>query len=168
MHFSVIYSFDVRRNQSVVPWQPKAHRTRWNCTEGDEQFEFEYLGDNCKGGKHRKYCAILTRSQFDEFVSDMGLVMEDVETMGSLGAPGCGFGLAPAVSFHREWGGHEDEPIWCNAYVTPIPDFKPRWERFDLPLLGEEGKAMADEHRERRSEQIWQRIRDAMLSVYGS
>ena len=35
--------------------------------------------------------------------------------MGSLGAPGCGFGLAPAFSFN---GDIEDAIL--NAYVTPL------------------------------------------------
>ena len=42
--------------------------------------------------KHRKWVALLTRQQFDAFVSKLGLYAESTETMGSLGAPGFGFG----------------------------------------------------------------------------
>jgi len=39
--------------------------------------------------------------------------------MGSIGAPGFGFGWAPAISFNSD---HED--CISNAYVTPIPEVK--------------------------------------------
>jgi hypothetical protein len=61
--------------------------------------------------------------------------------MGSLGAPGFGFGWSPAISFN---GDHED--AITNAYVTPIPQTT---------------KASGNE-------QDWQRVRQAVLSVYGS
>lgn len=164
MEFSVIYSFDVRRDQSVEPYNPPKNQRRrlWDLTEGNEQYEFDYLGESYKHGKHRKWCALLTRKQFDEFVSHTGIYPEDVETLGSLGAPGCGFGLAPAISFN---GGPDvyGKPIWQNAYVTPLPEVEPNWERFERPLL--DAKTIK-EHKARRSDQVWDRIKRAILSVY--
>jgi hypothetical protein len=37
-----------------------------------------------------KWCAILNREQFDNFIERCGLTAEDVQTMGSIGAPGFG------------------------------------------------------------------------------
>lgn len=164
MQFSVIYSFDVRREQSVEPYNPpKNQRWRlWQLTEGDEQYEFGYLGGSYEKGKHRKWCAWLTRKQFDEFVSHVGVYPENVETMGSLGAPGCGYGISPAISFNGEPDAY-GEPIEQNAYVTPIPDVEPRWERFERPMLDE--KTIL-EHKARRADQVWERIKRAILSVY--
>lgn len=73
-------------------------------------------------------------------MSKLGLVAEDVQTMGSLGAPGFGFGWAPAISFNGD-----DEDAILNAYVTPLPEVEK--EGFD--------------------ERDWQRVREAVLNVYG-
>jgi hypothetical protein len=82
---------------------------------------------------------VLNREQFDEFVEKCNLIAEDVQTMGSLGAPGLGYGWSPAVSFHSD-----DSNAIQSAYVTPIPETK---------------KAQFDE-------QDWQRVRSALLAVY--
>lgn len=66
---------------------------------------------------------------------------EDVQTMGSLGAPGFGFGWAPAIAFNDDG----TERAILNAYVTPIPET--RKERYD--------------------ERDWERVRRAILSVFG-
>jgi hypothetical protein len=60
--------------------------------------------------------------------------------MGSLGAPGFGFGWAPAISFRSD-----DPDAIQNAYVTPIPEVE----------------------RESCDERDWQRVRGAVLAVYG-
>ena len=60
--------------------------------------------------------------------------------MGSLGAPGFGVGWVPAISFN----GDNPDAIQ-NAYVTPMPETK----------------------REKCSERDWQRVRGAVLAVYG-
>jgi len=141
MKFSIIYSFDIAKDQSVREFQPPKHRTLWQLTESnDHDGDMDYVGMS----KHRKYCGILTREQFDKFVDRCGLFAEDVETMGSLGAPGFGFGIAPAISFNGT-----DDRAYQNAYVTPVPDC------FDDPNCKRE-----------YDEQLWQRIRKAMLSVY--
>ena len=77
----------------------------------------ETITEDSENGKHRKWTGLLTRKQFDAFVNKLGLYAESTETMGSLGAPGCGFGWSPAISFT---GDHEDAIV--SAYVTPLPE----------------------------------------------
>jgi hypothetical protein len=140
MLFSIIYSVDVPRDASVRPYAPPQSRGAWDLTEGDSEYEYGYLGGRWKKGKHRKWCAVLNRKQFDAFVSHCGLVAEDVETLGSLGAPGFGVGWAPAISFHSD-----DEDAMQSAYVTPLLD------RLKKPA----------------DERAWERVRKAVISVYG-
>jgi hypothetical protein len=155
MQFSVIYSFDVRRSESVEPYNPPASQRRklWTLTEGNKQYDFDYLGEGYEHGKHRKWCALLSREEFDAFVQHVGIYAHDVETCGSIGAPGFGFGCAPAISFHgdSDWG-----LIYQNAYVTPIPEVEPQWDRFP-----------DDDARADRSERVFQRIKRAVVNVYG-
>ena len=132
--YSVIYDFDIPREEDVADLQPPHHRRLWQLTEGNDQRNYAYLcnceeDDTCWCGwrfsKHRKYCALLTQAQFDEFVNVLGLCAEDVETMGSLGAPGFGYGSAPAISFLGGGDGY-----LSSAYVTPCP-FDPEAEFWD-------------------------------------
>jgi len=84
--------------------------------------------------------AILDRDQFDDFVKNCGLHAEDVQTLGSLGAPGFGVGWAPAISFIS------DDPVAIqSAYVTPLPEVR----------------------REHGRDGDWDRVRRAVLGVYG-
>ena len=112
----------------------------WNETEDDDQYEYGYLEGCWENGHHRKWCAILTREQFDEFIDQCGLIAERTETMGSLGAPGFGYGWSPAISFRSD-----DPDAIQNAYVTPMPEVR----------------------KEHGDEQDWKRIRGAVLAVYG-
>jgi len=125
---------------SVREYTP-SQRHLWQMTEGDDQRDFGYLGGEWDKHKHRKYCAILTRKQFDRFITDQCLIAEDVETMGSIGAPGFGFGWAPAISFNGE-----SSEVLQNAYVTPVPQVE--------CVNG-------------FSDRDWDRIRHAVLSIYG-
>lgn len=148
MNFSVIYSFDCQRSIPVGQFlPPKSQRKLWQQTEGDEQYEYSYLGEEYKKGKHRKLCAMLTRKQFDEFVKHCDLRAETTETMGSLGAPGMGMGWSPAISFRAQ----DVNAIDVGAYVTPIPSFEPVKRADDEPW----------------GERAWNRIRRAILKVYG-
>ncbi|HEX6986383.1 MAG TPA: hypothetical protein VF170_13455, partial [Planctomycetaceae bacterium] len=99
-----------------------------------------YLEGAWENGRHGKWAALLTREQFDEFVEATGLYAENTETMGSLGAPGFGWGWAPAVSFVSD-----DPDAIQSAYVTPIPETT----------------------RARSDERDWERVRGAVLAVYG-
>ena len=140
MLFSVIFSVDVPQGISIKPYTPPQVGRLWTRTEGDEQYEYSYLEGRWEKGKHRKWAALLTRKQFDAFVEKLGLVAEDVQTMGSLGAPGFGFGWAPAISFNGD-----DEDAILNAYVTPLPEVEK--QAFD--------------------DRDWQRVREAIINVYG-
>jgi hypothetical protein len=116
MEFSIIYSIDCPRDTSIRQFNPPTNQKRlWQLTEDDSGYEFSYLEGCWSKGKHRKWCAILTREQFEAFIEHTGLIAENVQTMGSLGAPGCGFGWAPAFSFN----GHAYDAIQ-NAFVTPL------------------------------------------------
>lgn len=112
LEFYVIYSFDCMKSESVRRFQPPFIK-RWNCTEMDDEFDYDYLGGDWVGGKHRKYCAQLNKKQFEHFIDDCCLVMEDVNTGGSL----TGMGLLPAHSFNDSGDSYESI---VNAYVTPL------------------------------------------------
>lgn len=116
-HFSIIYSVDVPAGVMLAHHRPPHFQKReWYVTESGES-EYAYLeGDWANGSRHRKYCNILNFADFCEFIERCDLNAQRCQTMGSIGAPGCGFGLAPAVSFD----GQSNEAL-LNAYVTPIP-----------------------------------------------
>ena len=139
MKFSVIYTVDCCNSESLHHYLP-SHRHLFTTTEGNEEYDYGYLGGDWAKGKHRKLCAILDKSQFERFLDDTGLMAEDCETMGSLGAPGFGVGWAPAISFTANW----TTAAILNAYVTPIPDVQ---------------KAQFDER-------DWKRIRRAVINKY--
>lgn len=159
MQFSVIYDANCPRSQTIRDLAPPSLNVRvkgddgkmyrlWQQTEGDDSRDYEYLGGEWEKHKHRKWCAILNAKQFREFVDQCGLQAEACETMGSLGAPGFGFGWAPAISF-RSGNGE-----LCDAYVTPMPD-----------------KLMAS--RQRRgverpfSDEEWERIKACIMRAFG-
>lgn len=119
MQFSVIYSVDVPSDVEILDFIPPEVEQLWDETEGDDQFEYDYLEGDWENGHHRKWTALLNREQFDEFIERCGLHAETTETMGSIGAPGFGFGWAPAISFTS----HDSDAIQ-SAYVTPIPETK--------------------------------------------
>ena len=139
MQFSVIYSVDTPAYTDAFDYAPPHVGDLWDETEGDDQFEYGYLEDRWENGHHRKWCGVLTRERFDEFIGRSGLTAEDVQTMGSIGAPGFGFGWAPAISFNGD-----DPDAIQNAYVTPLPETR----------------------KESLDERDWERVRDAVLAVY--
>lgn len=151
MMFSVIYSVDVPSGVGLQPFLPRQRRL-FDTTEGDEGFEYGYLEGRWTKGRHRKLCALLTRAQFEQFLGDTSLRSEDVNTLGSIGAPGFGFGHAPAISFT----GDAEDAIQ-SAYVTPIPQIERtrRAEAGGLP----DGEAVFDER-------DWERVRRAVIAGY--
>lgn len=140
MQFSVIYSVDVPAQQRISRYAPPHVRNLWDRTEDDGQYEYGYLEGEWGKGHHRKWCAILNKEQFEEFLDHCGLFAESTETMGSLGAPGFGFGWSPAISFQSD----SPDAIQC-AYVSPIPH-------------------TSKQHGDERD---WRRIREAVLAMYG-
>lgn len=139
MLFSVIYSVDVPADANILDYAPPNVAELWDETEDDDQYEYGYLEGEWEQGHHRKWCALLTREQFGEFVEHCGLVAESTETMGSLGAPGFGFGWSPAISFRSD-----DPEAIQSAYVTPLPETS----------------------RDQCDERDWNRVRKAVLSTY--
>lgn len=140
MQFSIIYSVDCPEDVDVMDYAPPNVEDLWDETEDDDSYEYGYLEGRWESGHHRKWCGILNREQFDEFVDHCGLFAEDVETMGSLGAPGFGYGWAPAICFRSD-----DPDAIQNAYVTPLPEVE----------------------KEPCDERDWKRVRGAVLAVYG-
>lgn len=139
MQFSVIYSADTPEDVDVLDFAPPQVEDIWDETEDDGQYEYGYLEGRWEGGSHRKWCGVLTHEQFDAFIRKCGLFAEDVETMGAIGTPGCGFGWAPAISFRSD-----DSDAIQSAYVTPLPEVEKK--HFD--------------------DRDWDRVRSAMLAVY--
>ena len=139
MQFSVIYSVDVPADENVLDFAPP-NLADWDETEGDEAYGYGYLEGCWEEGHHRKWAAILDREQFEAFVDHCGLTAESTETMGSIGAPGCGYGWAPAIAFNSD-----DPDAIQSAYVTPFP-------KTTKEPLGRND---------------WDRVRGAVLAVYG-
>ena len=73
MLFSVIFSVDDPQGVSIKTYTPPQAGRLWTRTEGDEQYEYGYLEGRWEKGKHRKWTALLTRKQFDAFVSKLEL-----------------------------------------------------------------------------------------------
>lgn len=140
MQFSIIYSVDVPEDTDVLDYAPPQASELWDETEDDGQYDYDDLEGEWKHGHHRKWCGLLNREQFNDFIDRCRLFAETVETMGSLGAPGFGLGWAPAVNFR----GNDPNAIQ-SAYVTPVPQTS----------------------KERLGKKDWQRVRKAVLAVYG-
>ena len=151
MTFGVIYEFDCRADDSVKTYQPRrALLRKMQCAEDDSDRQYSYIDDGdgmWERGKHRKYCGVLTKEEFEQFIDDCDLTAHTIETMGSLGAPGsaCWYGLSPAVAFTTE-----HYAAMASAFVTPYPGFEP--------------KRKPNVHQEER----WFRmLKDAMIALYG-
>lgn len=148
MLFSVIYDFDCPMHKSVNEFMPSQRRL-FDMTERSDGEPSDWCGDLWDGKvKHRKLCAVLTRKQFERFLNDTGLFSENTRTMGSLGAPGCGFGLSPAISFRND-----DPDAIQSAYVTPLP-------------LAYKLKDLEEGPRRQFTEEDFERVRSAILKLY--
>ncbi len=120
MLFSVIYEIDVPKHGNKISQHQPPHVRNWQRTEGDDLYECQHYGDNWEeDGKHRKYVAVLNEQQFCEFVTECELLAESIETLGCLGALGCGPGIAPSILFRCS-------DCWPNASIsasiTPLPE----------------------------------------------
>lgn len=124
--FSVIYSVDLFNDRDRFSrFCPKNFHV-WSKTEDNrEKYDIDLYS------RHRKYVGFLSEKQFKQFL-DMDLVFaSSTRTMGSLGAPGLGYGLSPAMLFDN----HEND-ILLSAYVTPIPVVSETPLFPDLPMGG--------------------------------
>ena len=139
MLFSIIYSADCPAEIDITEFAPPEPEL-FDETEDDDQYSYGYLEGDWLEGHHRKWCGILNRSQFQEFVDHTGLFAEDIETLGAIGGPGFGIAWAPAISFT-----HDDPQAIQSAYVTPIPEVQ----------------------RSEFTQRDWERVRRAVLSLFG-
>ncbi len=74
MLFSVIYSVDVPSGVSIRSFMPRRSLQRiMDCTEGDEEYEYDYLEGCWEKGKHRKLVGFLVRPHFEALIEDLGL-----------------------------------------------------------------------------------------------
>ena len=73
MVFSIIYSVDVPSDVDVADFAPP-DLDLWDETEDDDQYGYGYLDGRWEEGHHRKWCAVLTRKEFDDFINGCGLV----------------------------------------------------------------------------------------------
>ncbi len=133
--FSVIYSIDVpsrpARDEDLESLTPPDYGKRgWECTERGPS-ECNY-GKGWRPGRHRKHVNVLTFEQFCDFIEYVGLFVEKCQTLGSLGAPGCG-GLSPAVPFQSDAIASIQR-----CFVTPIPPDSLFPDPDQLPLPGME------------------------------
>ena len=133
MRFSIILSIDCDSETNIGTLRPTT-RSLYK-TEGDEQYEFEYLGGTWVKGHHRKWCGVLTKKTFEKILFQYGLSMQMTETLGMIGSPHGQFS-APAISFTVENG---DEII--DAYVCPLPNKK---EQRKFPPTEEGWKKIKD------------------------
>jgi len=142
MKFSIIYSFDISKEQSVEDFHPPHRRKLWDITEDQPEDD---------DSKHRKLIAVLDRKQFEEFIDHVCIHYEEIDTMGSIGAVGPWpfYHLVPAFSFHDY-----DRGCYIGAYVTPYPDF-----------LEKEGRPCSEEIHI-WSEANWNRMKRAMKELY--
>lgn len=158
MLFGVIYSFDVLEvelpRMTIRP--PPEQSELWTRTEHGTS-ELNATLDTT-GWYHEKWCACLDLEQFTQFRDRLCLRADDVETMGSLGAPlpdgTLHYGCLPAVSFDGS-----DNDCLANAYVTPYlePGDDQLVPGLQLPAVGE----LADESH-------FELVKDWMLERWGS
>ena len=136
MKFGVIYSATVfgdplspdrrdRNTTSIKELSPDLlkHRKTWSRTEAGKAAVAGDYPDELPVQSHGKWCALLTKPQFRDFVREFGFNYRSrCDTMGAIGMPGSpnGYECMPAWSFDS------DAYRGCivNVYVTPYPDVK--------------------------------------------
>lgn len=117
MRFSVVYSVDVPRSESLRRYLSGRLRS-WAQTEGDESYELQHLGGDWRNGKHRKFVTVLDKREFADFLRRNALFATEVQTSGVVGSSGFGWRWVPAAVFRRA---SDDRPVYASAVVTPIP-----------------------------------------------
>lgn len=135
MQFSVIYDFQIPKCCAIADYAPPHARKLWDLTEKDCDCE--------TGFKQRKYGAVLNKKDFLEFLRARYFSSCINETMGMVGAPGFGFGWAPAFGLDLE-----DSAGWGSCYVCPIPEVK-----------------MKNAPNEKRQDRYWKMLRKALEST---
>ncbi len=131
IQYSVIYSVDILcwNGDLALPGKTRPVSIRRYLPRSPYAGKMQRTEDSGDGwdasdmaAAHGKWCGILTYVEFKALLDDTGMDVEEVETLGSLGAPGFDFGCVPAVCFRAP----SDEylgPDWGDdvmAYVTPL------------------------------------------------
>jgi len=146
--YSVIYGID--GNEKDIGYYEPEKKELWKQTEDGET---DY---DIPNWMHKKFVALLTPKQFDEFVDNQGLFAEDVETMGALGQVGYGFGWSPAISFRSE------NDCIQSAYVTPNVN-KNEAEKFrKQTTINQHGETIKND-----SDKLWEAVRKQVIRKYG-
>lgn len=132
MEHYAIYSVDCYSDTSdeqIDRMKPKAGE--WTLTEGDEQYEYDYLADEIgsrdplsaerfRNGKHRKWVALLSDDERTALTEEMFIEDEEGEpTLGMITE----YGHLPAVAHHfdgMDWNlGGVTHVIDALLYITP-------------------------------------------------
>ena len=136
MKFGVIYSATVfgdalspyaedRNRTSIRELSPDVlgHKKTWTRTEAGKEAVAGDYPDDLPVQAHGKWCALLTKPQFRDFVRKFGFDYRSrCNTMGAIGMPGSpnGYECMPAWSFDS----NVYQDCLVNVYVTPYPDVK--------------------------------------------
>lgn len=119
----------------------------WTLTEDDDCFEFDYLGEEYEGGRHRKYVAALTEDEFDAWLRDE--CYSSREEAREAGEPT--MGMLTEVGWLPAYALHDDPMAWNVGGVTQVID---RQAYVGEYALASEAEIPAD-------------AREALASVYG-
>ena len=167
MKFGVIYTIEWDDDH----WQGECPFESGDAPEDFDISLFEMTEDGegdtdiYENGRSRKYVSrhLLTRDQFDAFLRYTRLVAVETETMGSIVGGKWGMGWwVPAIPFQDSGSGDE---FFEDAYVTPVPDVPPR--QFAVDKTDQFGLASAVLDQNEYMTQRWERVRKAVISVYG-
>ena len=159
MKFYVIYSVDCadkNLSPSIERWKPrKSLLKKLSKTEGNSEYQYDYLEGIWSEGSHFKYAGLLTKDEFKELLCDGELVFEDINTMGSL----TDLGWLPAFAFNTQsiYGN-----VIGSCYVTPMPDVPSPlhdWTNEEIEGLPKDFKEILMEQIGEIQERNWNRIK---------
>ena len=146
MVYSVIYEVDVPKGSRLTRLKPRWNK-RWQVTESGESEVFD-------GGRHRKYCGIISEAELVDICWKANLTASRVPTMGSIGAPGFGIGWAPAICMEQEWTGYDDD-FSTSMYVTPVPGIDDPNAEWPDQMFGSDEEA----------ESVWEQCVEHLVSI---
>lgn len=111
---------------------------------------------------HRKFASkdLLSREDFERFLRHTRLTASSTPTMGSIIGYAWGMGwTAPAIAFESDSRDYDEM-----AYVTPVPDTKPR--EFHIDPADPFGMAKHVVETEAYMTRCWERVRRAVINTY--
>ncbi len=124
LRWGEIYWADYRNFSRVTVAPPEAQRRKRVLCTDDKRHHLWQQTESGKSeskhfDKHRKWCAVLSHEEFEQFLIHLGLLLEDCGTLGAVGMPGSDpeYCLSPAFYFRGD-----DPDASTNAYVQPQCD----------------------------------------------